>query len=92
MDIDAVGRRELSFVFNKFFLCSTQKSERLKWTCASLNRKKANAVDRAVCREYNKGKILDQPILAIGQKVRIFTRIFPLDEGFHLGNKGGLDE
>jgi hypothetical protein len=92
MDIDAVGRRELSFLFNKFFFCSTQNSERPEWICTSLNRKKANAVDRAECREYNKNNILDQPLLAIGQKVRIFTRIFPSDEGFRLGNKGGWDE
>lgn len=92
MDIDAVGLRELSLLFNKIFLCPTQKSERFEWICASLNRKIANAVDRAVCGEYNKGKILDQPLLAIGQKVKIFTRIFLLDEGFHLGNKGGWDE
>jgi len=80
------------FGINKFFLCSTQKSESPEWICAFLYRKKANAVDRAVCGEYNKGKILDQPLLAIGQRVKTFTRIFPLDKGFHLGNKGGWDE
>jgi hypothetical protein len=53
--------------------------------CASLNRKNAKAVDRPIYGEYNKGKILDQRVI-------IFTQIFSLDEGFHLGIKGGWDE
>lgn len=100
MDIDDVDHVELSlclkfsrweFEFNKFFLCTTQMNERPEQICTSLNRKRANAVDRAVHGDYNKGKILNQPRFSIGQRVRILTRIFPLDEGFHQGNKGGWD-
>jgi hypothetical protein len=67
-------------------------NERSEWICASVLWKKANAVDRAVYGEYNKGKILNQSRFSTGQRVKIFVRIFPLDEGFYLGNKGGWDE
>jgi hypothetical protein len=63
-----------------------------EWICASKDWKNGNAVDRAVCGEYNRGKILDQPPLGMGERVKIFTHISSLDEGFHLVNKGGWDE
>jgi hypothetical protein len=70
----------------------------------TLHRKRTKAVDRALSGEYNRGKILDQQQKAIGQRVRMFTRVgsqqetfsliplFFLDEGFHLVKKGGWDE
>jgi hypothetical protein len=79
-------------LFNKFFPCSTQKSERHEWIFASEELKKGNAVDRAVCGEYNRGKILDQPPFVMGERANIFSQIFALDEGCHLVNKGGWDE